>query len=626
MTSAAQNTSSAPATKKAYVPALDGLRALSVLAVIAYHMNFTWMRGGLIGVTVFFVLSGYLITSLLIKEFRKTGTIDLPAFWMRRVRRLFPAVVTTIVCVAALCTLFNHVLLTKMRPDIIPSLFFFNNWWQIFCDVSYFEALGSPSPLTHFWSLAIEEQFYLVWPVLLLFIFHRRIKIPTLRRVVFVLMVASVAAMALLYVPGGDPSRVYYGTDTRAFSLLIGAWFAFVWPSHPLSGLRPSQKLKVSRPVQNIVGWVSLVALLAFFVFADGYSDFPYYGGLFLASLVSALLICALIRPYTQVAKLLSVSPLIWIGKRSYGMYLWHYPIILLIPSVDGAVGLLLNVVELVLIFVISDWSFRFIEDPLRKGAIGKLVKSVRDGSVQLAAFLCAHAFPFIPYALVIALAIGGIAFVPEASAVEDADLYKGESAQVEGIDTETKKEVDLDLLFIGDSVALKCIDIFPDVFPHGGIDAKVSRQVIQGKRIYQSYIDDGVKTDVVVFALSNNASCKLSDVEALIDAVGTDKQIFFVNTRNEQDYEVRNNAVLQQATSDYDNVHLIDWYTASADHSEYFEQDGMHLKPAGAKAYLQVVYDAVKDYLPEHSEGEGTVSASSSLTKSQGTYLPDAE
>ena len=165
---AASNPKKPQRKKSRYIPSLDGLRALAVLAVIFYHMDFAWAKGGLLGVTVFFVLSGYLITGLLISEYDSTGGIDLPQFWLRRIRRLVPAIITVIVCVAVLCTLFNHVLLTKMRPDIVPSLFFFNNWWQIFHNVSYFEALGAPSPLTHFWSLAIEEQFYVVWPLLLL--------------------------------------------------------------------------------------------------------------------------------------------------------------------------------------------------------------------------------------------------------------------------------------------------------------------------------------------------------------------------------------------------------------------------------------------------------------------------
>lgn len=224
--------------KSRYIPALDGLRTLAVVAVVLYHLNLTWAQGGLLGVTIFFVLSGYLITRLLLNEVAKTGRIDLKSFWIRRIRRLFPAVVTVVVVTCALCTIFNHVMLTKMRPDILPSLLFFNNWWQIAQDVSYFNALGDPSPLTHFWSLAIEEQFYLVWPPLLLAMVSMHMSKPSTRRVVLGLAAVSAIAMMVLYNPAADPSRVYYGTDTRVFSLLLGAWMAFI-PDRDLGARAP---------------------------------------------------------------------------------------------------------------------------------------------------------------------------------------------------------------------------------------------------------------------------------------------------------------------------------------------------------------------------------------------------
>ena len=200
----------APARPKSrYIPALDGLRTLAVVAVVLYHLNLTWAQGGLLGVTIFFVLSGYLITRLLLNEVAKTGRIDLKSFWIRRIRRLVPAVVTVVFVTCALCTIFNHVMLTKMRPDILPSLLFFNNWWQIAQNVSYFNALGDPSPLTHFWSLAIEEQFYLIWPPLLFAMVSMHVSKPNTRRVVLGLSAVSALAMMVLYNPAADPSRVY---------------------------------------------------------------------------------------------------------------------------------------------------------------------------------------------------------------------------------------------------------------------------------------------------------------------------------------------------------------------------------------------------------------------------------
>lgn len=243
-TPAAEQTPARP--KSRYIPALDGLRTLAVVAVVLYHLNLTWAQGGLLGVTIFFVLSGYLITRLLLNEVAKTGRIDLKSFWIRRIRRLVPAVVTVVFVTCALCTIFNHVMLTKMRPDILPSLLFFNNWWQIAQNVSYFNALGDPSPLTHFWSLAIEEQFYLIWPPLLFAMVSMHVSKPNTRRVVLGLAAVSALAMMVLYNPAADPSRVYYGTDTRVFSLLLGAWMAFI-PDRDLAPVRLARRLGLNR-------------------------------------------------------------------------------------------------------------------------------------------------------------------------------------------------------------------------------------------------------------------------------------------------------------------------------------------------------------------------------------------
>ena len=351
--------------KSRYIPALDGLRTLAVVAVVLYHLNLTWAQGGLLGVTIFFVLSGYLITRLLLNEIAKTGRIDLKSFWIRRIRRLFPAVVTVVVVTCALCTVFNHVMLTKMRPDILPSLLFFNNWWQIMQDVSYFNALGDPSPLTHFWSLAIEEQFYLIWPPLLLAMVSVHMSKPNTRRVVLGLAAVSAVAMMVLYNPATDPSRVYYGTDTRVFSLLLGAWMAFI-PDRDLAPARLVRHLGLDRlagagkhdksksdtaeaattkpsklarfwssPASiDLMGVVGLVGLAAMVALTNGYTAFQYRGGTLLCSILTLMVIAACVQPQGMVARALAAEPLVWIGKRSYSIYLWHYPLLLLMNPV----------------------------------------------------------------------------------------------------------------------------------------------------------------------------------------------------------------------------------------------------------------------------------------------------
>ena len=300
-------------TKSRYIPALDGLRAFAVLAVIAYHLGMQWAPGGLLGVTVFFVLSGYLITSLLLIEWDNTETINLPQFWLRRVRRLMPAIVLVIVCTAALCALLDHSLLTKLRDDMWAALLWVTNWWYIFQDASYFDALGAPSPLTHFWSLAIEEQFYLVWPVVLLVAHKTGVKRTTMRNATLIVALLSALEMALLYNPLDDPSRVYYGTDTRAFSLLIGAWLAFVWPSHMLEpeerapyeagaqrpGRRGNRRARRPAGPHRVRGRLLAVPLPR-----------RHPAG----SVLTAVVIAVMVHPASLLGRFAGTKPLVWIA------------------------------------------------------------------------------------------------------------------------------------------------------------------------------------------------------------------------------------------------------------------------------------------------------------------------
>lgn len=361
-------------TPRRYIPALDGLRTIAVCAVIAYHLGLAWMPGGLQGVTIFFVLSGYLITGLLLKERDETQGIALGQFWLRRVRRLFPAIALVVIATAAVCTLLNHELLTKMRPDIPPALLWFTNWWYIFHDVSYFDAIGSPSPLQHFWSLAIEEQFYVVWPLLILGFSRITKSRKALRRACLVLAAISALAMALLYTPGADPSRVYYGTDTRAFSLLIGAWLACLQPGQRLA--RNYDEESILPKVLEAAGAAALVAIIVFMVLVDGYSPSLYYGGMLAVSAAAALVIAALVQPQGPFVRVMESKPLVWLGQRSYGMYLWHYPVILLIAPYVGRPTTFpwwACLIAFAITIILSALSYTFVENPIRQGALGEM-------------------------------------------------------------------------------------------------------------------------------------------------------------------------------------------------------------------------------------------------------------
>ena len=639
----------APARPKSrYIPALDGLRTLAVVAVVLYHLNLTWAQGGLLGVTIFFVLSGYLITRLLINEIAKTGRIDLKSFWIRRIRRLFPAVVTVVVVTCALCTVFNHVTLTKMRPDILPSLLFFNNWWQILHNVSYFNALGDPSPLTHFWSLAIEEQFYLIWPPLLLAMVSMHMSKPNTRRVVLGLAAVSAVAMMVLYNPATDPSRVYYGTDTRVFSLLLGTWMAFP-PARDLAPARLVRHLGLDRlagagkhdksksntaeaattkpselarfwssPASiDLLGVVGLVGLAAMAALTNGYTAFQYRGGTLLCSILTLMVIAACVQPQGMVARALAAEPLVWIGKRSYSIYLWHYPLLLLMNPVAN-----INdtpwwhyILQVLLVVAAAECSYRFIETPFRKGAFGRTVSELRDGTATPAGWVRAHIPTCAACAVVLVVALGGLVFVPDTSALsgEGAEILNKEAKNAKPQDQQAADDTDkdddgfpdgaYDLLMIGDSVSLRAVDAFDGVFPHSHIDAEKGRQFDVGRETFEGYIQQNLAGRIVVFALGTNGLVTDDQIDAIMADAGSKRIVVFVNTRSPQPWVGQTNQALANAAKRYKNVRVVDWYGYSANRNELFDGDGTHLSTTGVTEYLKLIHDAVKKDLPVHPE-----------------------
>ena len=372
---------------------LDGLRAIAVLAVVVYHAGLGGLSGGFLGVEVFFVISGFLITALLLAEHRATGRIDPIAFWLRRAKRLLPALFFLLAVTLAFAVIVVPEEIARLRADALAAIVYVTNWHLIAGDQSYFESIGRPSLFVHLWSLAIEEQFYLFWPIML------GLGLLAGRRVALAMTLAGAAGsavwMALQFDPTSDPSRVYYGTDTRLNGLLLGAALAFVWvPSVPsLPNLRPGLSRRKRRRLlakaasmgrwgSTRLGWgldllavVALAGLGAFFLLADAFEPLLYQGGLAILALLTVALIAAAVHPRAHVGRLLDVGPLRWVGTRSYSIYLWHWPIFSLTrPGLDLPLDAPATLaIRLVLTAIAAEASYRFVEMPIRHGSLARV-------------------------------------------------------------------------------------------------------------------------------------------------------------------------------------------------------------------------------------------------------------
>ena len=359
-----------------YVPALDGLRALAVLAVILYHAHLPpWLPGGFLGVEVFFVISGYLITSLLLKEWERDQRVNLKVFWLRRARRLLPALFLLLAVVLTFAVLFLPEEVAGLRPAALAAATYVSNWLLIFQNLSYFQTVGRPPLLQHLWSLAVEEQFYLIWPPLF-FLLMRLLRRRTVMLVAGAAALASTALMIALYQPDTDPSRIYYGTDTRAAGLLIGVVLAFIWA--------PGRRSRVPAVLLDGAGLLALAGLCFAFYRLNEFEPFLYLGGFSVVSLASALLIATAVDGRARLLpRMLGWGLLRWVGLRSYGIYLWHWPVFQVTrPQLDLPLdGLPLFALRLALTLVLVELSYRFVEMPVRTGALGRAWHGVRAAS-----------------------------------------------------------------------------------------------------------------------------------------------------------------------------------------------------------------------------------------------------
>ena len=617
--------SSVAATRNplAYVPGLDGIRAIAVTGVLLFHADLAWIPGGFLGVDVFFVLSGYLITTLLLKQLERSNGIAFKAFYLGRARRLLPALFVVLLGSVLLALTIAPDAAARLQGDILASLTYTNNWWYIGHGLNYFEAIGRPPLLQHLWTLSIEEQFYVVWPVvaLLLFRWGGRLRVGT------VALAGSLLAtgwMAYLSVSSGAPavgdvSRFYFGTDSHSMGILLGAAFATFWRM----GQLPPQIGATPRRVLTTIGIFGLVGLGLSFAFFQNYTVWLYRGGFLVVSVLTVMVIAAAVHPGLAFGRILGWGPLRYLGTRSYGLYLYHWPIFMVLrPGLDvGWTGLPVLFLRLGLTVIVAELSYRFVEMPIRHGALGKWWIGLRAWSRPAA------------WAAVVTVATGvamgtvmistSLAAVPSTQAqdnltvagVGDGSLTKDpnfknptssptkpattgptgkpSTAPSSGPTTAPPTSADLTsepITAVGDSVMLGDRTLLEAVFPNVLVDAAVGRQSGSVFSRIEQRLQAGKLAPVVVIHTGTNGTVVASDLDKILTRIGPNRVVVLVTTHVPRPWQNSNNAIIQAAAARFHNVRLVDWNAISAGHREYFVEDGVHMNKVGGRAYTTAI------------------------------------
>ena len=609
----------------ARAPGLDGARALAVFAVIAFHEQFAAFHGGFLGVDVFFVLSGYLITDLLAAHWARHGRLDLRGFWIRRARRLLPALAVVLVTVTAAVAVIEPGQLAALRPALLAAVSYSSNWWQALQHQSYFAGFGPPPPLRHLWSLAIEEQFYLVWPLILI-VTLRTCQRRRLRAAVALAGAAlSAVAMAAIYLPGADPSRVYYGTDTHASALFIGAALAFAWPLRQLQAA-PRQHARRA-DAAGLTG----IAVLAWAMSRYSGGDTALYpAGLLIAAAGAGGLVVAAASPGI-IAGLLSWAPLRWAGVRSYGIYLWHWPVIAIAAAITGPRpgAPWLGAAEAATAITLAAASWTWIEQPILHNGLRATVHARYQAVTESLAAQDrgpARAFPAVAVAaaLMVAGAAGyAVLRAPASPGLEqqitqgakisaDSRTHKVAPAAAARVSAQTPPPTPArtsgggahadqatipgsKVTAIGDSVMLAAAPQLQAALKGIYIDAAISRQISAGLAVVHGLADAGLLRTVVVLDLGTNGTVTTSQIRQLLATIGTHRTLVLVNTFDPRSWQNGDNRVLAATARKHHNVVLANWFATIKHRTGLLWDDEVHPRPRGATLYARMVATAVQ-------------------------------
>lgn len=586
---------------------LDGLRGIAVISVVLYHADRNYLKGGFLGVDIFFVLSGFLITTILMNEISTTNSLDRAVFYMRRIRRLFPALIGLLVISIIVAGFFAHDSAYALRRDLPWALTFVLNLSYIFFNQSYFINISRPPLLQHLWSLAIEEQFYIVWPVLLIalsrlkkFSYRSRVAVTaTLMAIASTIWMAFLANKNSYPIPN-DPSRLYFGTDTHAMGLLVGCALAAVVNLEKLNPrITPDRKALL-----NFVGCGSLAALIIGLVKIDEFSSALYRGGFLAVSLVTAFVILTLVHPGLKFGRMLAHPMLTWFGDRSYGMYIWHWPIFMLLrPGIDTSMpDALTQVVRIAILLVVSDVSYRYLEMPIRRGGLSRLTTRWKLHGIPRPNIVTGTLAATL--ALVVAISGINVAKAPVVSA-SNMSAFGGVTSIDEdptvalGTDElsipKIQPKLDIKPVVFGDSVVLGAREKLKEVLGLISIDAKVGRQPAEIAERIEIRRSEKRLGDTVVIHMGTNGIVTEHDLKPILDRLQDRKRVVVVNVRVPRAWMNPTNTMITSIATQYPNVRLADWNTAAKGHRGYFGPDGVHLTQTGAQVFAELILQAMQ-------------------------------
>jgi peptidoglycan/LPS O-acetylase OafA/YrhL len=620
--------------ERRYMPGLDGLRAIAVIGVMLYHLKFGWAEGGLLGVGVFFTLSGYLITDILLNQVNHKG-IKLGAFWLARARRLLPALFLMLIVVTAWVTTIGPHQPGDFRMAVLSAVGYFNNWWLILHNVSYFARFAPPSPLNHLWSLSVEEQFYIVWPFLLMALLYfvpegrrRHGPRPRLAFAALTLALCSGILMAILYHPSLDPSRDYYGTDTRALELLVGAALAMVWPSRGLSGRVTPQ----ARRTVDAAGLLGLIVIGVMFWQSSEFSPFIYRGGFALLAIGTALSVAAFAHPASRLGPLVGCRPMRWIGERSYGIYLWTLPIIVL-TSPQGAHGASVPraILQVAAILLVAELSWRYLEDPIRHGVLGRLWRRWKAGRWRPEEVSREGWAGIAVAGIVVAFAIAGMAGLGVSSSPAVGAEPVAKTITAKKATRPAKSTICEGVVHIGDSTSegLVSEEYLPRneliAAQYARVGATTAHLEVAGARsIYENFEGEPNAQEVAeawknegfkgcwVIAMGTNEAANVAAgstfsyddrIESMMSTIG-DEPVMWVNVKSlvtSGPYAEANmkswDEALHEACNRYPNMRIYDW--ASDVQDKWFIPDGIHFTSEGYAARGRLIADALLESFP---------------------------